>query len=208
MTEDLNQLLRARRAKVDALQAKGIAPFGYSFERTHSAASALGTLPDGAEEGPSVRVAGRLVAWRGHGKTAFAHAADESGHIQLYFRKDQLGDEAFGVVELLDIGDVVGVSGPVFKTRTGELTVRVESVELLAKSLRPLPFGKEEVVDGALVQKVELLARPGHDGVVTLLAQPADNRRSGKSAVAGDEYSAVTIHCLCVAGPAGIVTKR
>jgi lysyl-tRNA synthetase, class II len=153
MSEDLSVLLQARRAKLDALAARGVSPFGYSFDRTHTAAAALGTFPvDGAEEGPTVRVCGRLVAWRGHGKTAFAHLADDSGRVQLYFRKDQLGDAAFGVVELLDIGDVVGVAGPVFKTRTGELTIRVEQVELLAKSLRPLPFGKEEVVDGQTVR--------------------------------------------------------
>lgn len=152
MSEELNVLLRARRAKVDALLEKGVAPFAYSFDRTHSATAALSSFPtDGAEEGPSVAVAGRLVSWRGHGKTAFAHLADESGRIQAYFRKDQLGD-AFAVVELLDIGDYVGVNGPVFKTRTGELTIRVEKVELLAKSLRPLPFGKEEVVDGTIVR--------------------------------------------------------
>jgi lysyl-tRNA synthetase class 2 len=152
MSDELTTLLKARRAKVDALQEKGIPPFAYAFDRSHTAAAALTTFPaDGAEEGPSVRVAGRLVAWRGHGKTAFAHLADDSGRIQLYFRKDQLGD-AFGVVELMDIGDYVGVAGPVFRTRTGELTIRVEQAELLAKSLRPLPFGKEEVVDGATVR--------------------------------------------------------
>jgi len=153
MSDELSTLLQARRAKLDVLGEKGIAPFGYSFDRSHTAAAALTTFPtDGAEEGPSVQVAGRLVAWRGHGKTAFAHVADESGRIQLYFKKDQLGDVAWSTVELLDIGDYVGVSGHVFKTRTGELTVRVEKAELLAKSLRPLPFGKEEVVDGAVVR--------------------------------------------------------
>jgi lysyl-tRNA synthetase class 2 len=152
MSDELTTLLKARRAKLDALQEKGIPPFAYAFDRSHTAAAALTTFPvDGAEEGPSVSVAGRLVAWRGHGKTAFAHLADDSGRIQLYFRKDQLGD-AFGVVELMDIGDYVGVAGPVFRTRTGELTIRVERAELLAKSLRPLPFGKEEVVDGAMVR--------------------------------------------------------
>lgn len=153
MTEDLNLLLRARRAKVDALVEKGIAPFGYSFDRTHTAAAALETFPaDGAEEGPAVSVAGRLIAWRGHGKTAFAHVADESGRIQLYFKKDQIEPATWAMVELLDIGDQVGVHGHVFKTRTGELTIRVEKAELLAKSLRPLPFGKEEVVDGQIVR--------------------------------------------------------
>jgi lysyl-tRNA synthetase, class II len=151
VSDELSTLLQARRAKLDSLAAKGIPAFAYSFDRTHTASAALTTLPAGVEEGPPVRVAGRLVAWRGHGKTAFAHAADESGRIQLYFKRDQLVD-AWSIVELLDIGDYVGVAGPVFKTRTGELTIRVETVELLSKSLRPLPFGKEEVVNGAVVR--------------------------------------------------------
>jgi lysyl-tRNA synthetase, class II len=153
VTDELSTLLQARRAKLDALHEKGIAPFGYSFDRTHTTAAALGTFPEsGAEEGPSVRVAGRLIAWRGHGKTAFAHVADESGRIQLYFKKDQIEPAIWSVVELLDIGDYVGVTGPVFKTRTGELTVRVAQAELLSKSLRPLPFGKEEVIEGKSVR--------------------------------------------------------
>jgi lysyl-tRNA synthetase class 2 len=153
MSDELSTLLQARRAKLEALAARGVTPFGYSFDRTHTAAEALTTFPaGGAEEGPAVRVAGRLVAWRGHGKTSFAHLADDSGRIQLYFRKDQLGDEAWGMVELLDIGDYVGVTGPVFRTKTGELTVRVTAAELLSKSLRPLPFGKEEVIDGTVVR--------------------------------------------------------
>src|SRR5687767_109909 len=103
------------------------------------------------EEGPSVSVAGRVVAWRGHGNTAFAHLADDTGRIQLYFKKDVLGD-AFTNLELLDVGDIVGVHGPLFRTKTGETTVRVETWELLAKSLRPLPFGKDEVVDGKTIR--------------------------------------------------------
>jgi lysyl-tRNA synthetase class 2 len=150
--DDLNFVQKARREKLDQLIAKGVAPFAYGYDRTHDAAAAVAALPQGAEEGPSVRVAGRLVAWRGHGKTAFAHLADDSGRIQLYFKKDVVGDEAFAVLELLDIGDVVGVEGPLFRTRTGETTVKAMKVELLAKSLRPLPFGKEEVVNGETIR--------------------------------------------------------
>ena len=149
--EDLNFVQKARREKLDQLIARGVVPFGYRFERSHAAAHAASALPEGAEEGPEVQIAGRLVAWRGHGKTAFAHIADESGRLQLYFRKDQLGD-AFAVVELLDVGDIIGVHGPLFRTRTGEVTVRVDRLEILAKSLRPLPFGKEEVVDGKTIR--------------------------------------------------------
>ena len=152
MSDDVNFVQKARREKLDALVAAGIAPFAYGFDRTHQAAGAIATLPEGVEEGNAVRVAGRLVAWRGHGKTAFAHLADGSGRIQLYFRKDELGDDVFGRLDLFDIGDVVGVSGSLMRTRTGEVTIRVTTVEMLAKSLRPLPYGKEEVVDGVMVR--------------------------------------------------------
>ena len=150
MSEDLNFVMRARREKLDALAALGVAPFAYGFARTHSATEALAAAGD-AEEGPVVQLAGRIVAWRAHGKTTFAHVADQSGRIQLYFRKDTLGDR-YAIVDHLDLGDIIGVTGPLFRTRTGEVTVRVETFELLAKSLRPLPFGKEEVVDGAIVR--------------------------------------------------------
>lgn len=150
--EDLNFVMKARREKLAALEAIGVPPFAYGFDPTHDTASALRLLPDGVEQGPGVRVAGRLVAWRPHGKTVFAHLADQASRIQLYFRRDDLGEDVFRLVDLLDLGDVVGVSGPLFRTRTGETTIRVESVTLLAKSLRPLPFGKEERQEGRLVR--------------------------------------------------------
>ena len=153
MSDDLNFVQRARREKLDALAARGVAPFAYSFDRSHPAAAAVALQPEGKqEEGETVRVAGRIVAWRAHGKTTFAHLADDSGRIQLYFKKDQMGEDAYGVLDLLDIGDVIGVTGPLFRTRTGEVTVRGVEVQLLAKSLRPLPFGKEETVDGVTVR--------------------------------------------------------
>ncbi|MFN2567148.1 MAG: lysine--tRNA ligase [Gemmatimonadaceae bacterium] len=157
MSEELDHVRLARREKLDALIARGVCPFAYGYERTHLAAHALelragDALEDAGVEGPAVRVAGRIVAWRAHGKTAFAHLADPSGRVQLYFRRDELGDGRFSVLELLDIGDVIGAEGPLFRTRTGEVTVRVQSFELLAKSLRPLPLGKEEVVDGRVVR--------------------------------------------------------
>jgi lysyl-tRNA synthetase class 2 len=156
--EELNFVLRARREKLAALAALGVAPFAYSFDRTHSAADAIGAHlalsrdAGGDAEGPQASVAGRLVSWRAQGKTAFAHLADMSGRVQLYFRRDVLGEEAFAALHHYDIGDVVGASGPLFRTRTGEVTLRVERVEMLAKSLRPLPFGKEQVVDGKTVR--------------------------------------------------------
>lgn len=150
MTDELNFVMRARREKLAALAAAGEAPFAYGYDRSHGCGAAVGLLGD-AEEGPAVRLAGRIVAWRGHGKTIFAHLADDTGRVQLYFRQDQLGDR-FGLLASFDLGDIIGVSGPLFRTRTGEVTVKVEAVTMLAKSLRPLPFGKEEVVDGRTVR--------------------------------------------------------
>ena len=153
MTEDLNFVQKARREKLDALIEQGTAPFAYRFDRTHRASEAVALYPAGQEsEGETVRLAGRLISWRSAGKTAFAHLVDSSGRIQLYFKRDVLGDEIFGLTKHFDLGDVIGIEGPLFRTRTGEVTVRVAKVEMLAKSLRPLPFGKEEVVDGRIVR--------------------------------------------------------
>ena len=134
----------ARRARRAELEAMGVEPYGYAFDRTHTAAEALELSRfTGDEPGAEVALAGRLVAWRGQGKTVFAHLEDQSGRIQLYFRRDELA-EAWPVIERLDLDDVVGIHGRVFHTRTGELTVRVARVTLLAKALRPLPRGKTE----------------------------------------------------------------
>ncbi|HET9777280.1 MAG TPA: lysine--tRNA ligase [Gemmatimonadaceae bacterium] len=151
MTEETNFVLQARREKLEALEAAGVAAYGYGFDRRHSASDAQSLLGN-AEQGPEVSLAGRVVAWRSHGKTTFAHLADSTGKIQLYFKKDQLGDEAYSLLAHFDLGDIIGVHGPLFRTRTGEVTVRVDKVEMLAKSLRPLPFGKEEEVNGQIVR--------------------------------------------------------
>ncbi len=151
----------ARREKLEALKRQGVAPFAYRFERTHTAAQALAAHQDAPEgaAGPTVTVAGRLVALRGHGKSTFAHLADPSGRIQLYFKQDQLG-EAYARVALLDLGDHLGVSGPLFRTRTGEVTVRVDRMELLAKALRPLPLGKSAEREDGSVEHYSELADP------------------------------------------------
>ena len=151
MSEELNFVLQARREKLEALEAAGVTPYAYAYDRQQSAAEAQ-TLLGQAEQGPPVTLAGRIVAWRSHGKTTFAHLADSTGKIQLYFKKDQLGEESYAQLAHFDLGDIIGAHGPLFRTRTGEVTVRVDRVELLAKSLRPLPFGKEEEVNGQVVR--------------------------------------------------------
>ena len=142
----------ARREKRVRLEALGIRPFAYRFVRTHTAAQALAAYDDAmGEEGPVVLVAGRLVALRGQGKTIFAHLEDATGRIQLYCRKDAL-EAAWPLLELLDLDDHVGITGQLFRTRTGEITVRATAIELLTKSLRPLPRGKvEQQPDGTTV---------------------------------------------------------
>ena len=148
----------ARREKLEALRARGVPAFAYRFERSHTTAQALAALGGGPEEGPVVAVAGRLVALRGHGKTTFAHLADAAGRLQLYFKRDVLGEDAYGLVGLLDLGDHVGASGPLFRTRTGEITVRVESLEVLSKALRPLPLGKSAARDDGTVERYSELS--------------------------------------------------
>jgi lysyl-tRNA synthetase class 2 len=143
---------RARRDALATLRARGIEPYAYRFERSHLAAAAAAAF-DPAREVP-VTIAGRIAALRGHGKTTFAHLEDPSGRIQVYFRADGLPDDGYDVVKLLDLGDLVGVSGTVFRTRTGEITVRCTAVTVLAKALRPLPLGK---ADAAGAQHGDLL---------------------------------------------------
>ena len=130
----------ARREKLKELLERGVAPFAYRFERTASAQQALAAYK--SDDDRTVhRVAGRLVALRPHGKTTFAHLEDPTGKIQLYFKGDELGADRYSLVELLDLGDHLGVEGRLMKTRTGETTVRVAQFTLLAKALRPLPLG-------------------------------------------------------------------
>jgi len=139
---DDNELIRLRREKLDALRGRGIDPFGGRYPVTQWArglAERLGNANDEELKGfGPVSLAGRVVAIRHHGKTCFAHLMDQTGRIQLYARADGLGDEYARFVEL-DTGDFVGVTGEMFRTRTGELTVAVKSFAFLAKSLRPLP---------------------------------------------------------------------
>lgn len=145
-------VLDDRLQKLDELRHRGIEPFAYSFDATHStraartsfeAAEAAGELsPDGF--GTNAWMAGRLVSLRAHGRSVFADLADREGRHQLHFRANELSRAEFELLKLLDPGDWLGVAGRLFRTRTGEVTLRVEHVELLAKSLRPLPYGKEE----------------------------------------------------------------
>jgi len=141
----------ARREKRAALEAAGIPAFAYRYERTHTAAQALAAYHDGmGDGGPAVAIAGRIAAMRSQGKTTFLHLEDGAGRIQVYLRRDQLGD-GYALLDRLDLDDHVGVRGTMFRTRAGEITVRAAEIVLLAKSLRPLPRGKTQTgPDGAV----------------------------------------------------------
>ena len=140
--QDLNEMLKVRREKMEAFREIGVAPFGHRYEVTDYAADIKKNNDglEGDEEGPEVNIAGRLMAIRGHGKASFCTLNDRTGNIQVYFKIDVLGEEKYKQqFRKLDIGDIVGIRGVVFKTHRGEVTVRVEDFELLSKSLRPLP---------------------------------------------------------------------
>jgi lysyl-tRNA synthetase class 2 len=132
--------LRATRIeKMEALRAGGANPYPYRYAVTHAVTAVRDSEKALAEAGTTVHVAGRVMALRGHGKTAFGHLEDSTGRIQFYVRRDDLGEDAYRRFELLDLGDIIGVAGTVFRTRTEELTIKVASFEVLAKAVRPLP---------------------------------------------------------------------
>ncbi len=141
--EEINELILQRKRKLQELKQEGIDPYGHPYEKTHDCQQ-LHELYDEwtperlEEEKPTCSVAGRIVAWRSFGKAVFSHIQDSTGRIQVYFKKDVLKDR-FKLLKKFDIGDIIGISGHLFKTKTGELTVLVEDFEFLTKSLRPLP---------------------------------------------------------------------
>ena len=147
--QQVNSLFAQRLAKVRELEAAGIDPYGHAFPNTVpiEQVRAEFVVPAEGEYGPEVIVAGRLTARRGMGKSIFADLRDSSGKIQLFVGKSEIGDEAFALFKKLDIGDIVGIKGPTFLTRMGELTIRVHECTLLSKSLRPLPEKFHGLVD-------------------------------------------------------------
>lgn len=146
MTEEMNDQMQVRRQKLQELRDLGIDPFGEKFERTGTAESLKADwdqyskeeLADKEDESRTV-IAGRIMTKRGKGKAGFAHIKDLTGQLQIYVRKDQVGDEAFDIWKTADLGDIVGIEGVMFKTNTGELSVKAKSFKLLSKALRPLP---------------------------------------------------------------------
>ena len=136
--QELSELLQIRRDKLKALQEEGRDPFTQTRFVRSAYSDEIKSEYD-AFDGKTVKVAGRMMSKRGMGKAIFCHIKDDHGSIQLYIRKDAVSEQEFADFRKYDIGDIIGVSGFVFKTKTEEISVHVESVTLLSKSLRPLP---------------------------------------------------------------------
>ena len=134
-----NEQVQNRIEKMHKLEERGILPFGHRFDWTHHNTDVHEHAKEMEEAGTEVKVAGRVMAIRGHGKTCFMDLHDKTGRIQLYLRKDVLGEDAYSVTRLMDIGDIIGVTGTVFLTHTGEPSIRVTDLQFLSKALKPLP---------------------------------------------------------------------
>ncbi|MEC0259980.1 lysine--tRNA ligase [Paenibacillus lautus] len=142
--QELSELLQIRRNKLDELRKLGIDPFGGKYEREHHAGDILKqydelSKEDLEEKQVEVNLAGRIMAKRGMGKASFAHIQDLSGRIQIYVRQDSIAEAQYEAFSILDLGDIIGVKGVLFKTKTGETTIKVKELEVLSKSLYPLP---------------------------------------------------------------------
>lgn len=155
-----------RRQKLQDLRAKGTNPFPFAFARTHKISDIhlqYGVLQTEEHSGNVIKMAGRIVAKRGHGKASFGNVMDQSGKVQIYLKEDILGAAGYQAFMQLDIGDFVGITGKPFRTKRGELSVQVDAYELLAKSLHPLPEKWHGLQDKELRYRhryVDLIANP------------------------------------------------
>lgn len=136
---DGSNQVAVRRAKLDHLRALGYDPFISNCEQTHTSSEAIALLAESMEIGPEVSVAGRIVAFRLMGKASFIKILDRAGKIQSYVRKDEIGEMEYNSFKKLDLGDFIGIRGSLFRTKTGETTIRAKEFKLVCKALRPLP---------------------------------------------------------------------
>ncbi len=142
------EIRNIRIKKVEELREKGINPYPYKFDVSHFSEDIIKEFEKLSSSEEVVSIAGRIMSVRGHGKTGFGHVMDSKGKIQVYIREDQAGKEGIEIFKMLDIGDFIGIKGKVFKTKTGEITIVVNELTLLAKAIRPLPIVKEKEEDG------------------------------------------------------------
>ena len=168
MNQSENELFQVRLDKLERIRERGIEPYPHSYERSHTSAQAEELFAQAEAEQPEdprtepVSIAGRIVAFRGMGRASFADLLDGDGRIQVMFRRNSLPD-TYEMLGDLDIGDWLGVQGPVFRTRTGQMTVEVQHFTLLCKSLRPLPekwHGLQDVEIRFRQRYLDLIANP------------------------------------------------
>jgi lysyl-tRNA synthetase class 2 len=136
---DGSDQVAVRKDKLDKMRESGIDPFRANWDQTHVSKEAVALLPEEEETGPEVSVAGRIVAFRLMGKASFIKILDRAGKIQSYVRKDEIGEDEYALFKKLDLGDFIGIRGPLFRTKTGEVTIRAKEYRLVSKALRPLP---------------------------------------------------------------------
>lgn len=160
---EINEQMQVRIDKMHKIEEHGWKPFGYRFLYTHRAADIAAQFDEPSEKETEVKMAGRIMAIRGHGKTCFMDMQDKTGRIQVYVRKDVIGEENYALIKLMDIGDTVGITGTAFRTHMGELSIKANSVEMLSKSLRPLPekwHGLKDVETRYRQRYVDLIVNP------------------------------------------------
>lgn len=160
---EINEQMQFRINKMNQLAEKGLEPFGRRFDWTHHAQDVADDFEELSEKETVVRLAGRAMAIRGHGKTAFLDLLDKTGRIQLYVRKDALGEDNYSIIKMMDIGDIIGVTGTVFRTHMGELSIKATSLEILSKALRPLPekwHGLKDIETRYRQRYVDLIVNP------------------------------------------------
>lgn len=160
---EINEQMQVRLDKMHKIEERGWKPFGHKFEWSHHAADIAEQFEELSAKETIVRLAGRVMAIRGHGKTCFMDLMDKSGRIQLYVRKDAIGEENYALIKMMDIGDIVGVCGTVFRTHMGELSIKAVSLEMLSKSLRPLPekwHGLKDIEMRYRQRYVDLIVNP------------------------------------------------
>lgn len=139
---EINKLISERKQKLEELRKMGVDVYPRNFSTTHVISQVrekYGTLKAEEKTEETVSLAGRIMSLRGMGKASFAHIKDGTGKLQIYVREDVLGEGNYQIFRKFDIGDLIGVAGKVFSTKTGELSIQAEKLTLLAKSLRPLP---------------------------------------------------------------------
>lgn len=201
---ELSELLKVRREKLGELTKLGIDPFGAKFERNETAAGIIAKYDtiekdELEEKAIEVTLAGRIMAKRAMGKASFAHIQDLTGRIQLYVRKDSVPEEQYDAFTILDLGDIVGVRGTVFKTKTGETTIKVAELTVLTKSLQPLPdkyHGLKDVELRYRQRYVDMIVNPEVQQTFILRSKIIQSMRRYLDSLGYLEVETPTLHSI------------